>query len=233
MTVWDERARTVTDAGSVNIEDVYQRELELEFVTANIGGRVLEVGCGNGYNASIFRDYVEHIDAFDVSADMIARAEVDHPGPNYYQASVLDHLAASRYYDTVVCIRTLINLPDLQAQRLAIQNMLGWLRPGGALVLVEGFSDGFRALSGLRWELGLPPIDPAPINTYSDLSDFDLGPPDFHTGTYDILTRVLLPLFGPALAVGPYHQSLLELARVLGNDHTEKYARVRGWVIER
>jgi hypothetical protein len=50
------------------------------------------------------------------------------------------------------------------------------------------------------------------------------------------LTRVVLPLIaGPenVQGVGPFHPALLEVARVLGNDRTEEFARLRGWAIRR
>jgi SAM-dependent methyltransferase len=233
MSHWDERAVAVADPAAVNIEDVYQRELELEFVLGQLIGRdkILEVGCGNGFNSSV----LPVTDAFDVSEDMIRRAQIDHPGPRYFVGDVTDPWADYGRYDAVVCIRTLINLPDLADQRVAIRNMLRWLRPGGALVLVEGFSNGFRALSELRQEVGLPPLEPSPVNTYTDVADVAdlLGEPIFHTGTYDVLTRVVLPLFGLANGAGPYHPLLLTIARQLGNDRTERYARVRGWSVVR
>jgi SAM-dependent methyltransferase len=243
---WDARARAVDSSAAVNIDDVYQRELELEFVCGVLGAgqRVLEVGCGNGFNTVRFRELVESVDAFDYSGDMIARANRDHPDPRvrYYEASVLDPAAAQPgTFDVVICIRTLINLADLAEQRAALENMFSWLRPAGLLVLVEGFRDGFEALNELRTELGLPPLQPASINTYTAVADLqDIMrrraemEAEFHSGTWDILTRVTLPFVaGPeqATGVGPFHPGLLELARRLGNERTERFARLRGWAL--
>ena len=245
---WDERARGIEDASSVNIEDTYQRDLELAFVSSQLtdAKRVLEVGCGNGFNTTTYRDRVESIDAFDFSDDMVLRANRDHPDARvrYYQASVLDPSAAPvGAYDAVICIRTLINLADLSAQRASIKNMFSWLRPGGLLLLLEGFNDGFQALNELRQSLSLPAFVPASINTYcavADIQDLLDGGGElvttFHTGTWDILTRVVLPLIAQpsnVQGVGPFHSALLDVARVLGNDRTEKFARLRGWAIRR
>lgn len=245
---WDGRARQVGDPDAVNIEDVYQRELELEFVCDQLAGAesLLEVGCGNGFNTTKYRERVAQIDAFDFSADMIRRAEVDHPDPSvhYYEGSVLDPAAApAGAHDVVVCIRTLINLSDLAAQRTALGNLVSWVRPGGRLVLIEGFSDGFEALTELRESLGLPPLNAAPINVYAALDDLrDLldaageVEAQFHTGTWDVLTRVVLPLTAGlehAQGVGAFHPALLEVARILGPQRTERFARELGWAIRR
>jgi ubiquinone/menaquinone biosynthesis C-methylase UbiE len=245
-THWTERAREVADPAAVSIEDTYQRELELDFVCRHLhpGDRLLEVGCGNGYNTTRFRPLVGSVDAFDYSAAMIERAKTDYPnaGVRYAVASVLDpDTAAPGSYDVVVCIRTLINLADLADQRTAVSNMLRWLRLGGRLILVEGFANGFRELDALRTAMGLPTLKPAAINTYSDVRDlYDIVADGneivakFHTGTWDLLTRVALPqIAGPEQGVGPFHPTLLALANVIGNDRTERYARVRGWVVKR
>lgn len=48
---WDQRAITESDEARVNIGDTVQRDLELEFIFSHLpsSGRILEVGCGNGY----------------------------------------------------------------------------------------------------------------------------------------------------------------------------------------
>jgi ubiquinone/menaquinone biosynthesis C-methylase UbiE len=243
---WDDRARGVANAAAVNIEDTHQRELELDFVCRHLRSdqRLLEVGCGNGFNTVRFRELVRSVDAFDFSGDMIARAKGDHPDRRvrYYEASVIDPAAASpASFDVVVCIRTLINLATLADQRQALANMLRWLRPGGLLLLVEGFADGFRTLSEVRRSLGMPAVEPAAINNYCDVADVeDLveGGGEivdrFHSGTWDLLTRVALPLVAGAdrvNGVGPHHPALLQLALILGNDHTGRYARLHGWAV--
>jgi len=160
------------------------------------------------------------------------------------EGSVLDpDAAATGAYDVVVCIRTLINLTDLTAQRTALANLISWVRPGGRLVLIEGFSDGFAGLTELRESLGLPPLHAAPINVYSALADLrdlldaaGVVEARFHTGTWDVLTRVVLPLTaGPenALGVGPFHAAFLQVARILGPERTEPFARELGWSIRR
>ena len=56
---------------------------------------------------------------------------------------------------------SLINLRDLDEQRLAIRNMARQTKSGGLLILAEGFTEGFYALNALRTEVGLPDVTPA------------------------------------------------------------------------
>src|SRR5215207_5461335 len=113
---------------------------------------VLEVGCGNGFSTERFRPLVKHIDAFDYAEDMVARARATFGETNnrFIHDNILDpkHLADS--YDTVVCVRVLINLANLDQQRAATRNMMARVRPAGLLILAEGFLEGFAALSALR-----------------------------------------------------------------------------------
>src|SRR3989339_18043 len=77
ITHWDYRAKKVKNDMNINIMDIYQRNLEYEEIIPYLNEKdvVLEVGCGNGYSTSVFRKFVKHIDAFDCSKHMIARAK--------------------------------------------------------------------------------------------------------------------------------------------------------------
>src|SRR5437764_10183543 len=74
---WQKRAETVAHDRNVNIQDIFQRELEFDFICPHLNAsmRVLEVGCGNGYSTAVFRKVAGHVDGFDQSESMIARAK--------------------------------------------------------------------------------------------------------------------------------------------------------------
>src|SRR5258706_5194519 len=202
---WNERAASVKDDVEVNIMDVFQRELEYEHVCRHLQKHmvVLETGCGNGYSTQRFRDLVKHVDAFDYAETMIARAKssVGETNNRFMLDNVLRPRGISGSYDAVLCIRVLINLRDVDEQRTALRNLMGFVKRGGLLILVEGFREGFEALSELRGHMGLPPLEPAKINFYTRVSDllpmieeqFKLES-SFHLGAYDCLTRVHYPM---------------------------------------
>lgn len=111
------------------------------------------------------------------------------------------------------------------------------------MILVEGFTEGFEALSGLRGAVALPPIEPAKINFYSSLSEFMpflesyfIIEDKFHLGSYDYLTRVVYPLI--VGAENAKHNSVFsekcsQLARAYNADCFEGFSRIKGLVLRK
>lgn len=238
---WNERAVTEKADEKVNIADIAQRDLETAFVLSVLPrGRILEVGCGNGHLTKVLREHAAHVDGFDYAENMIERARsyVGERNNRFFHDNVLDPKGVQPPYDGVVCVRVLINLRNLEEQRLAVKNMANLVKPGGKLILVEGFLDGFEALNELRQRAGIARLAPATINFYSRLEDlmptlrseFRIGA-RFHSGMFDFLTRVVYPaIVGPEKATGPsdFHDKVLPIARSFNPDAFEHLARLRG-----
>ena len=158
---WNQRATSEKDDKLVNFHDIVQRDLELDFVFKHVPakGRVLEIGCGNGFVTQQLRERCEWVDGFDFAENMIERARTTYGETNnrFFHGSVLDPATnAASAHSCVVCVRVLINLQNIEQQRTAIANMADWLSPAGKLILIEGFLDGFDALDRLRVEQLVP-----------------------------------------------------------------------------
>lgn len=244
---WNVRAAKEVDNAKVNIADAYQRQLENDFILQHLptGGQVLEVGCGNGYLTQELRKHVSHVDAFDYAENMIERAIRVYGETNnrFFHDNILRPAKVVGPYDGIVCVRVLINLRNLEQQLTAIRNMAGLLKPGGILLLVEGYSDGFHALDRIRGSTGLPPLKPAAINYYSSLDDvmptlerfFEIGD-GFHTGMFDFLTRVIYPVLSGADNIPEFenfHGKIIQVARAFNPDAMEKFGRVRGFALRK
>jgi SAM-dependent methyltransferase len=244
---WNERAASVADDIEVNIMDIFQRDLEYDYVGPYLSSdmRILEVGCGNGFSTERFRELVAHVDAMDYAENMIERARerVGERNNRFILDNILEPTQLEGPYDAVVCVRVLINLADFEQQQRALEAMSSLLEPGGKLILVEGYVEGFEALSELRNELDLGSVTPASINYYSRLSDFmpvverDFELTDtFHLGAYDYLTRVMYPM-----VAGPdnvKHNTVMsercvQLARAFNPDCFESFSRIRGLVLRK
>lgn len=246
---WNARAVSERDDAKVNIGDTVQRDLELDFVFCHLpaAGRVLEVGCGNGYVTQQVRQRVEQVDAFDFAENMVERARASYGETNnrFFHGSLLDRAAAAaQAYDAVICVRVLINLRNLDEQIAGLDNIAHWLKPGGKLILIEGFRDGFDSLNRLRADSGTPALAPAAINYYCYVAQlrptidrwFDcVG--EFHTGMFDFLTRIVYPrLVGPdqvSREGGDFHRKIEPVARHFNPADMESLARARGFALIR
>ncbi len=242
---WDARAKTEEDANVVNIADVSQRKLETNFLLKHLdqSQSVLEAGCGNGFLTNIIRDKVKHVDAFDYAENMISRAKSEQGEKNnkFFHDNILSPRHWASQYDTIVCVRVLINLRNLDEQKLAVENMANSLHKGGKLILIEGYQDGFTGLNNLRDKSGLERLQPASINFYSLVDimveflemHFEIVD-QFHTGSFDFLTRVVYPtLVGSQNATGhaDFHKKVLRLCENFNPDDLQPLARLRGFLL--
>lgn len=244
---WNERAASVENDIEVNIMDIFQRELEYDAICGYLRSemRILEVGCGNGFSTRRFREHVAHVDAFDYAENMIERAvrSVGEENNRFFVDNVLAPSALEGPYDTVVCVRVLINLEDLEQQRQALRNMMELTRPGGLLILAEGYVEGFGGLNDVRATTGLSPLQPAAINFYSSVEDlrptwdeaFDCED-TFHLGAYDYLTRVVYPAVAGEENVRHntnFSERCADLARAFNPDCFAPLSRMQGFVLRR
>ena len=245
---WNARALSEKDDAKVNIGDTVQRDLELDFIFAQLpaDGHVLEVGCGNGYVTQQVRSRVKRVDAFDFAENMVKRARDTYGESNnrFFYGSVLDRATCEpQAYNAVICVRVLINLRNLNEQIAGLENIAHWLKPGGKLILVEGFRDGFDALNRLRADCGISALVPAAINHYSYLAElspvidrcFDRGG-EFHTGMFDFLTRVVYPRLAGADHIdeaAEFHRKIEVVARQFNPPDMQHLARARGLALLR
>jgi SAM-dependent methyltransferase len=246
-TFWNTRAGSGLDVRKVNISDTVQRDFELKFIFENLlaGSRVLEVGCGNGYVSQQIRDKVAHLDAFDYAENMVEAAKKAYGEKNnrFFHDSVLAPKNLKGPYDAALCVRVLINLRDVEEQKLAVRNIANALRPGGRLILIEGYRDGFEEVSKLRQSVGLPALAPAKINFYSRLSDLLPAITEqfviertWHSGVFDFLTRIILPqLVGAEKASegSEFHTKIEPVLHAFQGPDMANLARLHGFVLSR
>jgi SAM-dependent methyltransferase len=242
---WDQQAHNMPNDAKVNLEDIYQRDLENHYIQKYLEQdmNILEIGCGNGYSTNVFRSLVNHVTAFDISEAMIKRAKDTFDEGNNTTFLVDDILEPAQIegdFDAVVCVRVLINLKNLNEQIKAINNIKRFIRPGGILILAEGFRNGFEYLDRMRTKLGLGSLVPAAINYYSYLDEILPSLQDldriavFHLGMYDYLTRIYYPLVERNIKHNTiFNEQAMRLTKEYNPDEMTLFSRMQGFVFRK
>ncbi len=100
-----------------------------------LGKSVLEVGIGHGGFYELVKDDVEEYAGVDIDEGLVKHARSINPGQKYYHADITDPELVERLphkFDSILCINV---IEHIEQDRLAAENMLSLLNPGGHLLL--------------------------------------------------------------------------------------------------
>ena len=182
---WDNQGKMFLDSYKASWDDFYCINLEIDVISRHIcsNGKILDVGCANGYSTLRIADICEpqRMVGVDYSESMIkgARENLAKYTPQY---SVEFHVADARRlpfndnsFDAVYTTRTLINLPNWQQQKEALNELVRVCCLGGVVVVSEAFWEPLVRLNAIRTVAGLPPVVEHDFNRYlkeSSLSSY-------------------------------------------------------------
>jgi len=135
QTFWDKKAASYAKS-AISDEATYQKKLAETQAFLASDMRVLEFGCGTGSTAIRHAPHVNHIDAIDVSGNMldIARRRATETGVDnvtFTRGTLETFPAAPESYDAVLGLNVIHLLPDAAA---VIRAVAGLLKPGGVFV---------------------------------------------------------------------------------------------------
>lgn len=187
---WNDRARQHRGEPAATTEDVYLRELEISTIIDSIrqsdmarSGRVLDVGCGDGYStlkiAGAFPSL--HFLGVDFSEAMIETAhEVLELQPELRKrvefrvgdVTNLRQACGRSRYDMVISDRCLINLESAERQCHAIAEIAAHTKQGGYYLAVENFIEGHENMNAARRTVGLNEIPIRWHNLYLKEGEF-------------------------------------------------------------
>lgn len=187
----------------------------------------LEVGCGDGSHSIAYAARVTRLVGIDIATSLVAQAKERATSASARNVSFevgsvlhLEDTFPAEAFHAVVSQRCLINLPDWQHQQEALRQIHRVLRPGGLLLLSEGFQGELDALNQFRAQVGLEEIGVVPFNrnfVREDFESFVLGRFSLierrDYGLYLVLSRVLHPL--AVRPDAPAHDSQINEAAML------------------
>lgn len=215
---WTKQAETHQQSSDASWPDRCMIALEIEELLRHVsdGQRVLDVGCANGFSTLhvASRRRVEIV-GLDYIPEMIeqARARLDVErgslmGTVSFDVGDIRSLRVpSDEFDRVIVTRVLINLATWGDQRIALDEALRVVKPGGMLLLSEATLQGWERLNAFRHEWGLADIPMPAFNQYLDQdavtgaasASADLVGIVHFASTYYVGTRVIKPLLIEAL----------------------------------
>jgi SAM-dependent methyltransferase len=172
---WQQRAAESEGSQAATTNDVYLRELEIKTIVSTVKSlerrptTLLDVGCGDGYSTLAVAGELPDIAVrgIDYSSRMIeiARSRVARErGPagrvrfDVGDALDLESSLGTASFDLIVTDRCLINLPSLEFQTCAINQIANHLSPRGHYLAIENFAEGQQHLNAARAAMGLAPI---------------------------------------------------------------------------
>lgn len=230
-------------AASATMPDELVRTKETEAILAFVGSVVAahraagkpapliaDVGCGNGVTLAMLAEAYPELKLVGIekSDDLRALAQSRFAAGGKVEVIGGDlrdpAFAAGRRFDAVVCQRVIINLLDPADQRNALDNIVGSVAEGGALLFIEAFTAGLANQNRARAEFTLPPLAPAKHNLYLEEDFFlrsnlvpyqaaDWSWPVNFLSTHYYVTRV----FHAAMTVGRPFQRNSDFVRFFSN----------------
>jgi SAM-dependent methyltransferase len=93
------------------------------------GGRVLDLGCGNGTKTARLASRFE-VTGVDISERQLELARAAVPGAFFVQADFVELDVPAESFDAVTALYSIVHVPR-EEQPALFARILGWLKPGG------------------------------------------------------------------------------------------------------
>lgn len=173
---WELQAEKHEDSHWASWGDNWMIDLEIQTIGEYIspGDKVIDIGCANGYSA--FKQYEirkpASIVGIDFAKNMIEFANrsldlrSDSENLKFEVGDVRSLGFPDASFDVAYTTRVLINLPTWEEQKEAISECLRVVKPGGKLILSEGFWEPLCKLNAVRMLCNLSPLVEHDFNRY-------------------------------------------------------------------
>lgn len=176
---WDKWAQEYGTSLRATTKSMVIKQLEIFAIMKYLtpGKNILDVGCGNGYNAIAFIENVPYIKVVgvDYSKEMIDNAVLNakkliQDQQERLKFEVADALELSYHeeFDIVTTDRCIINLTTPDMQKVAIKNCFNSLKKGGIFLMLENSQQNYVRQNYARIAVGLARRVPPSFNLFLD-----------------------------------------------------------------
>ncbi len=171
---WDNQAKKFGASSDASWGDIYALQLEIDNISKyiEVGDKVLDAGCANGYaaEAQFLRKDI-NIEAIDFSDEMINQAwprtfNGKKSSLRFQVADIKKLPFEDNIFDVTYTTRVLINLPNWEDQIKGIEECIRVTKEGGKIILSEAFYEPLQKLNALRLICGLEPLVEHDFNRY-------------------------------------------------------------------
>ncbi|OGY24393.1 MAG: hypothetical protein A2172_03835 [Candidatus Woykebacteria bacterium RBG_13_40_15] len=234
-----------------DVESMYDKNLinsEIELILKRItrNSKILDAGCGEGEGTIIYSKIPgSAVHAVDFSETRLKKAAKRLRNKNNVILKQVDFLGKYELdtnYDFIVSQRFLINLMEWKLQKKVLADLMGMLKKGGKLLILEGSINGVKELNDFR---KIYSLDPIPVKWHNlffkdkELVNF-MASKKFKLleedglGEYFLLTRGIRPAFDSKLNWNSKFNKIaasndIKLMLSLGS----RFSRLKLWVFSK
>lgn len=194
------------------VESMYDKNLinlEIGLIARYLAphSKILDAGCGEGEGTAVYAQLPgATVHGADFSDMRLKKAQArlnNYKNIRLQQVDFLGKYALDHDYDSIVSQRFLINLMEWKLQQKVLLDLMGLLKAGGRLVMLEGSLQGVEELNLFRSQYGLEPIpvkwhnlffDDSKLKSFMNDHGFGLVEED-GLGEFFLLTRGVRPIF--------------------------------------
>ncbi len=176
---WDNWAKEFGASLRATTKSTTIKQLEIFAIMRHLvpNSKILDVGCGNGYNAIAFIENIPNINILgvDYSKAMIDNAilnskKLKSKQQNRLKFEIADILSLpyEKEFDIVTTDRCIVNLVDIEVQKRAIDNCRKALKPGSLFLMLENSQQNYARQNDAREAVGLSRRTPPEYNLFLD-----------------------------------------------------------------
>lgn len=244
------RKKILSYWNDVKVQSMYDKNIvrsEVKLIKSRLkeNSKILDAGCGEGESTLMYskiKDVTIHAVDFSETRLNIARQRLHKKNVKLIKADFTGGYSLDNDYDYIISQRFLINIIDWNMQKKIMLDLMGMLKKGGRLLMLEGSVEGVNELNLFRSIYKLPAIGVKWHNLFfkdDELISFmsTNGYRLIETegmGEYFLLTRGIRPFFEKKLNwddhfnVFSNSEKLKELLNL-----NQRFSRLKLWVFEK